>query len=381
MLRSLQKKKKPEAKKLPAPKKAKSKASTKPKTSKKKAKNEPIKLLEAPKPKFTLSAPTIIFKEPKKVEKAKPKETLNINDYSLNKKLIEQTNNNSMMGSRGSFTEGAYKGYVNEIMASKLSDSQKSKLIMKLQKLFNESLSLDSRYVPWTVSGPARYPQQKMNAIVDRIFDKNNEIINYWEKVVEPAISRAEEMNRTKEEKDLIQQKNELKSLNNFKNNINTAVEWKEKYGSYNNMELWYAERQMLEAYNKGNLKLFKQMFEELNKYKQYRKNTNVYKLYKKIVDGEITSESIEKRNYEANKTLYKCDEYVISNLKIDAGQRVIIKFFVYPKPQLVYALKRRGYHWYSYDGGGFITKPEKFDLDWAKSIKDNYEKYLQEVI
>ena len=35
-----------------------------------------------------------------------------------------------------------------------------------------------------------------------------------------------------------------------------------------------------------------------------------------------------------------------------------------------------RFYHWYSYSSG-FITKPEKFDLEWAKSIKDNYEKYL----
>ena len=35
-----------------------------------------------------------------------------------------------------------------------------------------------------------------------------------------------------------------------------------------------------------------------------------------------------------------------------------------------------RFYHWYSYSGD-FITKSEKFDLEWAKSIKDNYEKYL----
>jgi hypothetical protein len=249
-------------------------------------------------------------------------------------------------------------------------------MILKLQKLFNESLSLDSRYVPWTVSGPARYPAQKMNALSDRIFSKNNEIIDYWKKVVEPAIQRAEEMNRTKEEKAIIQEKKDLENYNYFKKCINSAVEWKNNHDGYNNMQLWYAESEMLEAYNKGNLKQFKKMFEELNKYKNYRKNTNVYKLYKKVVDGEITSESIEKKNYEANKTLYKCDEYEISNLKIDAGQRVIIKFLVYPKPQLVYALKRRGYHWYSYSGG-FITKPEKFDLEWAKSIKDNYEKYL----
>lgn len=282
-----------------------------------------------------------------------------------------------MMGTRGSFSESAYKGYANKIMASKLSEAQKEKMILKLQKLFNESLSMDSRFVPWMVSGPARYPAKKMNALSDRIFNKNNEIINYWNKVVEPAIARAEEMNRTKEEKALIQEKEDLESFNYFKKCINSAVEWKQIHGSYNNMELWYAENRMLEAYNKGNLKQFKKMFEELNKYKNYRKNTNVYKLYKKIVDGEITSESIEKKNYEANKTIYRCDEYEISNLKIDAGQRVIIKFLVYPKPQLVYALKRRGYHWYSYNGGGFITKPEKFDLEWAKSIKTNYEKYL----
>ena len=281
-----------------------------------------------------------------------------------------------MMGTRGSFSESAYKGYANKIMASKLSEAQKEKMILKLQKLFNESLSLDSRYVPWTVSGPARYPAQKMNALSDRIFAKNKEIIDYWERVVEPAINRANDMNKTKDEKALIEKEEDFKRLKSFNDDIQIAVEWKNKYGKYNHANLSYAENQMLAAYNKGNLKQFKQMFEELNKHMQYRKNTNVYKLYKKVIDGEITSESIEKKNHEANKTLYKCDEYEISNMKIDAGQRVIIKFLVYPKPQLVYALKRRGYHWYSYSGG-FITKPEKFDLEWAKSIKNNYEKYL----
>ena len=281
-----------------------------------------------------------------------------------------------MMGTRGSFSESAYKGYANKIMASKLSEAQKEKMILKLQKLFNESLSLDSRYVPWTVSGPARYPAQKMNALRDRIFAKNNEIIDYWKKVVEPAIQRAEEMNSTKDEKALMKEKEDLKRLNSFNGYVNRAIDSKNRFGKYDVISLSIAENKMLEAYNNGNLKQFKKMFEELNKHINYRKNTNVYKLYKKVVDGEITSESIEKKNYEANKTLFKCEEYEISNMKIDAGQRVIIKFLVYPKPQLVYALKRRGYHWYSYSGG-FITKPEKFDLEWAKSIKENYEKYL----
>lgn len=121
---------------------------------------------------------------------------------------------------------------------------------------------------------------------------------------------------------------------------------------------------------------LYKELFEKLNKVCNFNKNSNIYKGYKLVQEGKLSSGSIQKQQEEDNKVIFSCSDYTIQNLKIDAGKRIAIKFVFYPKQQLVYALKKRGFTWYSYKEC-FICKPERFDLEWAKNIKNQYEKYL----
>ena len=61
---------------------------------------------------------------------------------------------------------------------------------------------------------------------------------------------------------------------------------------------------------------------------------------------------------------------------KIDAGERVFLKFTTRPKPQLVYALKRRGWHWNAYEKAWSVPA-EKYDAAFVAGIDENYEKYL----
>lgn len=61
---------------------------------------------------------------------------------------------------------------------------------------------------------------------------------------------------------------------------------------------------------------------------------------------------------------------------KIDAGERVFLKFTTRPKPQLVYALKRRGWHWNAYEQAWSVPA-EKYDAAFVAGIDGNYEKYL----
>lgn len=126
----------------------------------------------------------------------------------------------------------------------------------------------------------------------------------------------------------------------------------------------------------KADTALYKELFEKLNKVCNFSKNSNIYKGYKAVLEGKLSSDSIQKQEREDNKVIYSCSDYEISNLKIDAGKRIAIRFTFYPKPQLVYALKKRGFIWYSFKKC-FICKPERFNLEWAKGISKQYEKYI----
>ncbi len=346
----------PAAKKKPATKATK-KTAAKPK----------ILLLQAPAIKYIFGSKQKleVVKKPEKKPATEEKKKLNINDYSLNKGYIEMANNNSQFD-RGSGKEREYKKYVEYISNSTLSNGQKEKFISKLQKLYNELLCLDAQYVPWTVAGPARYNTKKFSGISDRISNKYKEISSFID-VINDAVKNSKRMNMSKEEKQQIEKKESNKLLKEFFTYRNSKDQFTNKTR---------AEWAMIDAYKAGDMQAYKMMFESLDKEYHYRRNTNFYKLYKEILDGKVTNETQKAKKEEANKVLYQCDDYLIQKMKIDAGERIFIKFITYPKPQLVYALKRRGFHWYSY-GGGFITKPDKFDLEWAKNIQNQYVKYL----
>ena len=52
------------------------------------------------------------------------------------------------------------------------------------------------------------------------------------------------------------------------------------------------------------------------------------------------------------------------------------MKFTTKPKPQMIYALKKRGWHWNSLEEAWSIPA-EKYDADFVKGIEERYKKYL----
>lgn len=329
---------------------------------------------EAPQKPLTLNEPQKLIPKPeaKKLNKSKKlelsrktvecKAKITHHTRNLNESQIGMSNHNSFSGNRGTNIKKDYEAYRRQVEFSGLSELQKAKILDKIYKFYSEILKYDSQYYSSMVSGPARYPAAKMEAIHNRVSDAYKNFYNYWDSIKD-QIKDSSKSKKVLESEKIAKEKSKASSLmESFKFRIEKK-------------EYWLAESYMIDAY-KVDPKLFVKMFEELNAIRPYRKNTNIYKLYKSILDGTVTKESLEKRNAEDNKLIFENSDYKISNLKIDAGKRIAIKFTFYPKPQLVYALKKRGFTWYSYKEC-FICKPERFDLEWAKAISQNYPKYL----
>ena len=45
-------------------------------------------------------------------------------------------------------------------------------------------------------------------------------------------------------------------------------------------------------------------------------------------------------------------------------------------KPQLIYALKKKGWWWNTYKGA-WSTYLDRVDVEWIKNISEKYEEYL----
>lgn len=338
-------------------------------------KKEPTKLLSFPKK-------TSDTKSKRKLSRTVVTGKANIQHKSrnLNENQLGMSDHHSFDGNRGKLLKKAYEQKRKQIEFSGLSQSQKKKLLDKLYKLYSEILKYDSQYYSWMVSGPARYPSAKMEALSENIMEKNSIMYDWWQSI-QPQLSHS-----TKSQ-EIISKENEQKKENRIK-------KIKEEFNLWYNRALSdvsnYKQRGLPMRYNpnvsmaqswvndalKVDMKLYKELFEKVNALADYSKNSNFYKTYLSVKNGEKTQEKLQKQNEEDNKIIYSCSDYIIRNIRIQAGQRVGIKFTFKPKPQLVYALKSRKYVWYSNEGM-WICKPEKFDLEWAKSISSKYEKYL----
>lgn len=134
-------------------------------------KQESLKSLPKPKP---VEKPKLILSRKSIVGKAEIKH----NTRNLDDNQVRMSNHNSMSGSRGSTLKKEYESCRKKIEFSGLSKSQKEKLLDKLYKLYSPILKYDSQYYSWAVSGPARYPQVKMEAIVDRRMEASNKFYN-----------------------------------------------------------------------------------------------------------------------------------------------------------------------------------------------------------
>ncbi|MCM1196995.1 MAG: hypothetical protein NC310_08025 [Roseburia sp.] len=307
--------------------------------------------------------------------------TITHNSRNLDERQVSSSNHNSMSGTRGTTLKKDYEAYRKTIEFSGLSVSQKNKLLDKLYKLYEPILRYDSQYYSSMVSGPARYPAAKMEAIVNRRMEASQKFLEWWRNI-EPQLASSQCL--TKEAKAKQEAEAKEKKIKSIKEGFNLwynilvseVPEYQKKgrdlkYNSNAAMVQYYVTEAL-----KVDTELYKELFEKLNKVCNFSKNSNFYKGYKLVQEGKISNDSIQKQKAEDNKVIFKCSDYVIKNLKIQAGKRIAIKFTFYPKPQLVWALKKRGYIWYSHEDC-FICKPEKFDLEWGKGIQKQYEKYL----
>lgn len=275
---------------------------------------------------------------------------------ALNANKIAASNSNSMFN-RGSVIERDYQDYVNQIMSWDISYGKKAKLIAELHKRFEEKLAADARFVPWTVSGPARYPSRKMNARAESSLRKSAEISDWFEGV-EKSVQNSKRQYAEDDRK--------------------RKADWEERRFQRSIENGWYKRGGQLNATLVANglapiaqydPDRFVELYEQWDKDLHFRKNTTAAKLYDSIKAGTYRSRPpIEALHESENLNTYR--------KTIDAGERVFLKFTTKPKPQVVYALKSRGWHWNGLEKAWSI-KPEKYDAEYVASIDERYEKYL----
>lgn len=279
-----------------------------------------------------------------------PKNKQKVAVPELSERDRETANSNSMFD-RGDVTVKAYKSYADEINGWDISLKQKEKLISQLKKKFDEKLSVDARYVPWTVSGPAGYNSKKMNGLAERGMRHSADISNWFEGV-ERSVKNSSRQYQDDRKTEAKRKEEEFYHLMRSMPNMGatTVATWLTPIAQYDPKR--YAE-----------------LYEKYDKEYHFRKNTNAAKLYDKVKKGEYTGKKLPKK-------LMESDSYNAYKKTIQSGERVFMKFTTKPKPQLIYALKRRGWHWNSLEEAWSVPV-DKYDADFVKDIEERYKKYL----
>lgn len=275
---------------------------------------------------------------------------------SLNARNIETANSNSMFD-RGTVIEKDYQSYANRILSWDIADSKKEQLIATLHKKFEERLSADSQYVPWTVSGRARYPVQKMQARAERSMKKSVEISEWFEQV-EESVANSQRQYQDDRAWKAKREEEGFKTL--------LGCGWFHRGGKLNPTALANG----LAPIAHYDSERFVELYEKYDKELHFRKNTTAAKIYESIKAGTF-------KGAQPAQKLHESDNLNAYKGQIGSGEeRVFIKFVTRPKPQLIYALKSRGYHWNSNEGAWSVPV-KKYDADFVASIDERYAKYL----
>ena len=312
----------------------------------KQAKIKPARAVNTPKakePQKALPAPVqrLALPLPKNKQKAAVPE--------LSERDREMANNNSMFN-RGDNTVYSYKQYADEINGWDISLKQKEKLIAQLKKKFDERLSIDARYVPWTVSGPAGYNSKKMGGLADRAMRTSAEISDWFDKVKE----NVKRSNHTTDDRRESAKREEAR----FESLMRGVTKPTATMVGY-----WLMPIAQYDP------KRFADLYEKYDKQLHFRKNTTAAKLYEKVKAGEY-------KGLKGPKKLFESDSYNVYQKRIKAGERVFLNFPVQPKPQMIWALKKRGWHWNDLENAWSVPV-DKYDEKFVKGIEENYEKYL----
>jgi len=255
----------------------------------------------------------------------------------LDKTLIERANSVSFNGNRGDLRVNSYKSYVEMILEWKISDEKKQTILDKLYDKNMEILRYEAQHVSVMVAGSARYNPKK--------FDKSDKILELghnlcvWLEDLEKQISEFTEDNNIDETKHLIQSINRIYEL---KLNPTDDI-----------MKLAFV-----------NNEAFIKVYEKYNEVFKWRKNSNIYKLYQKSLNGEVA---------EIKKEIFFEDENFTAYTE---GDRAYIKFIMRPQRQLIVALKSRKWWWNS-NKKAWSTYLNKLDKEWVSAISERYSKYI----
>ncbi|MDE6441901.1 MAG: hypothetical protein K2L12_03995 [Clostridia bacterium] len=267
----------------------------------------------------------------------------------LSADLIYQANSNSQYD-RGKASESDYKSYANKILSMDISDSKKEKLLGELKKRWDKLLGYQAAWVPWTVAGPAKYNAKKL--------DKGNQVMQSRKEIVE-WFDGVEKSIKNSKSQYLDDSKAKAKKEEEW---FNRAVE----SGWYNTPTSIATGLASIAQYDPER---FMQLYEKYDKKYHFRKNTNAAKLYEQTKAGKYKGEKRPQKLHETeNLNTYRKN--------IQAGERVFMKFTTRPKPQLIFALKKRGWHWNANEGAWSIDS-KKYDSAFVAGIDENYKKYL----
>ena len=267
----------------------------------------------------------------------------------LNRRDIETANGNSMFN-RGDNSARDYQRYVNRVLGWDIADSKKQQIIDQIHKRWTRKLSLEAQHVPITVAGPARYNAKKYDKS-EQILRDAHDFVTWFEKI-------EESVRESKRQYEDTSAKDAKRAEEHFKEAL--ARGWFTSPTTIANALTPIAQ------YDPAR---FVELYDEMDKKYRFRKNTTAAKIYDKIKAGTYQGAP------KAQKLL-ETDNLNAYRKRIDAGERVFIKFTTRPKPQLIYALKKRGWHWNALESAWSVPV-DKYDKEFVASIDDRYEEYL----
>ena len=261
-----------------------------------------------------------------------------LNIKELDKIQLQRANNVSFNNDRGNIREKIYKSCVNEILEWNISEVKKQKILDRLYQKNMEILKYEAIFVSVIVAGPAKYNGAKRDKEADKIMELSSDF-NVWFSNLEKQYKNFKKPSK----EDSIKKKvAEIMQLHKLGLDI---------------------KNELIELSNIDNKK-FIELFEKFNQIYKWKKNTIIYKVYIASKNGEIKEKKEEILFEDENFTAY---------LKND---RVFIKFIFKPQAQLKFALKKKGYWWNSREKS-WSTYPSRLDMEWVKSISSKYEKYI----
>ena len=261
-----------------------------------------------------------------------------LNIKELDKTQLQRANNVSFNNDRGDIREKIYKSCVNEILEWNISEVKKQKILDRLYQKNMEILKYEASFVSVIVAGPAKYNGAKRDKEADKIMELSSDF-NVWFSNLEKQYKNFKKPSK----EDSIKKKvAEIMQLHKLGLDI---------------------KNELIELSNIDNKK-FIELFEKFNQIYKWKKNTIIYKVYIASKNGEIKEKKEEILFEDENFTAY---------LKND---RVFIKFVFKPQAQLKFALKKKGYWWNSREKS-WSTYPSRLDMQWVKSISSKYKKYL----